>query len=118
MVATADDKIEAQGLCYLLLDDDGRIAHDYQFNPTVDEAAELAKRYLAPWNEADAGPRRSSLAELWTADCAYVDAQTQTCGFEQLAARAAAVHRSLAANGRILAPAGRSQRHHDVAHIG
>jgi hypothetical protein len=118
MVATADGKIEAQGLCYLLLDDDDRIAHDYQFNPTVDEAADLAKKYLAPWNEGDAGLRRSSLAALWAPDCSYFDAQTQTRGLEQLAAKAAAVCCSLAANGQILAPAGRSQRHHNVAQIG
>jgi hypothetical protein len=118
MVATADGKIEAQGLCYLLLDEDDRIAYDYQFNPTVDEAADLAKKYLAPWNEADAGLRRGSLAELWAPDCAYFDAQAERRGLEQLAAKAAAVHRGLAANGQILAPAERSQRHHNVAHIG
>jgi hypothetical protein len=118
MVATADGKIEAQGLCYLLLDENDRIAHDYQFNPTVDEAADLAKNYLAPWNEADAGRRRGSIAALWAPDCSYFDAQTQTRGLEQLAAKAAAVHDGLATHGRTLAPAGRSQRHHNVAHIG
>jgi hypothetical protein len=117
MVATADGKVEAQGLCYLLLDDNDRIAHDYQFNPTIDEATDLAKKYLAPWNEADAGRRRGSLAELWAANCAYFDVQTRTRGLQQLAAKAAAVHRSLAAHGQILAPAERSQRHHNVAHI-
>jgi len=118
MVATADGKIEAQGLCYLLLDENDRIAHDYQFNPTVDEAADLAKKYLAPWNEADAGRQRGSLAELWVADCSYFDVQTQTRGLEQLAAKAAAVHDGLATHGQTLAPAGRSQRHHNVAHVG
>jgi hypothetical protein len=116
MVATADGKI--RGLCYLLLDDNGRIVHDYQFNPTVDEAADVAKKYLAPWNEADAGLRRTSLAELWAPDCAYFARQAETRGLERLAAKAAAVQRGLAANGQILAPAERSQRYHNVAHIG
>jgi hypothetical protein len=118
MVATADGKIEAQGLCYLLLDDDGKIVNDYQFNPTVDEAADLATTYLAPWNEADAGRRRGSLAVLWAPDCVYFDAQTEMRGLEQVAAKAAAVYSGLAASGQILTPAGRSQRHHTVAHIG
>jgi len=118
MVATADGKIEAQGLCYLLLDDNDRIAHDYQFNPTIDEAADLAKTYLAPWNEPDAGRQRGSLAALWAPDCAYFDAQTETRGLEQLVAKAAAMQHGLAARDQILAPAERSQRHHGVAHIG
>jgi len=118
MVATADGKIEAQGLCYLLLDDNDRIADDYQFNPTIDGASDLAKKYLAPWNEPDAGRRRGSLAALWGPDCAYFDAQTQTRGLEQLAAKAAAVQHGLAARDQILSPAERSQRHHNVAHIG
>ncbi len=118
MAVTADGKIEAKGLCYLLLNDSGRIVHDYQFNPTVDDAADLAKKYLAPWNTADAALRRSSLTELWAADCAYVDAQMPTRGLEQLAAKAAAVRGSLVAQGQVLAPAARSQRHHNVAHIG
>ena len=29
-------------------------------------AADLAKRYLALWNEPDADPRRGMIAELWT----------------------------------------------------
>jgi hypothetical protein len=118
MVATAGGKIEAQGLCYLLLNENDRIARDYQFNPTIDEAADLAEKYLAPWNEADAGRQRDSLTALWAPDCAYFDAQMETRGLEQLAAKAAAVQHGLAARHQILAPAERSQRHHNVAHIG
>jgi hypothetical protein len=118
MVATGDGKAKAQGLCYLLLDADGRIAQDYQFNPSIDEAADLTKRYLAPWNEPDAGFRRSSLAALWARDCTYFDAKTQTRGLEQLSRKVTDAHRSFVGKGHVLAPADRSQRHHDVAHIG
>ena len=31
-------------------------------------AAELAEKYLALWNEPDAGQRRRTIAELWTQD--------------------------------------------------
>ena len=117
MAATADDRIEAQGLCYLLLDRDDRIARDYQFNPTVNDAADLTDEYLAPWNEPNEGLRQSLLAKLWTADCAYFDGKTETRGLGAVAEKIADVHRSLVANDHILAPAQRSQRHHNVAHI-
>jgi hypothetical protein len=117
MVATADGKVEAQGLCYLLLDDDRRIAQDYQFNPTVDDAIDLAQKYLAPWNEPDEGVCRSLLAALWAANCEYRDGHRKMRGLEQLIAGAAQTRRNLAADGRIMAPMGRSQRHHNVAHI-
>src|SRR5215211_3917816 len=35
-------------------------------------AAELAKRYLALWNEPDAGQRRRMIAELWTEDGRHI----------------------------------------------
>jgi len=118
MVATADGRIEAQGLCYLLSDGGGRIAQDYQFNPTVNDAADLANEYLAPWNEPDAGLRQTLLAKLWATDCAYFDRKAETHGLTAIAERVADAHRRLVAKGQILSAAGRSQRHHDVAHIG
>jgi hypothetical protein len=117
MVATAAGRIEAQGLCYLLLDRDGRIARDYQFNPTVNDAADLADKYLTPWNEADAGLRQRLLADHWTTDCAYFDGETETRGLAALAGKMTEAHRSLVAARHVLASAQRSQRHHNVAHI-
>lgn len=117
MVATADDRIQAEGLCYLLLDGDGRIAQDYQFNPTVNDAADLTDEYLAPWNEPDAGLRQSLLAKLWSADCAYFDGKAETRGLTAVAEKIADAHRNLVAKGQMLAPAGLSQRHHNVAHL-
>jgi hypothetical protein len=35
-------------------------------------AAELAERYLALWNEPDAGRRRRMVAELWTEDGRHI----------------------------------------------
>jgi hypothetical protein len=117
MVATADGSIKAQGLCYLLLDGNGRIAQDYQFNPAVDDAADLTSEYLAPWNEPDAGLRQSLLAKLCSADCEYFDGKAEIRGLTAVAEKIADARRSLAAKGHMLAPAGRSQRHHNVAHI-
>jgi len=117
LVATANGRIEAQGLCYLLLDDEGRIACDFQFNPAVNDAADLAGEYLAPWNEPDVGLRQGLLVKLWSADCGYLDGKAETCGLTAVAEKIADAHRCLAAKGHVLAPAGRSQRHHNVAHI-
>src|ERR671926_1811892 len=35
-------------------------------------AAELAKKYIALWNEPDAGQRRRMIAELWTQDGRHI----------------------------------------------
>ena len=35
--------------------------------------ADLADRYIAMWNETDAGRRRMLIANLWAADATYVD---------------------------------------------
>ena len=35
-------------------------------------ATQLAKKYLALWNEPDAGRRRQIIAELWTADGRHI----------------------------------------------
>src|SRR3546814_16177852 len=35
--------------------------------------ADLAERYIAMWNETDAGRRRALIAGLWAADATYVD---------------------------------------------
>ena len=36
------------------------------------ETAELAEKYLALWNEADADRRRRTIAELWTEDGRHI----------------------------------------------
>ena len=65
MLATDSGKVEANGLAYLLLDKDGRIVHDYQFNPSAHDAPDLAAKYLACRDETDAARRRTLIAELW-----------------------------------------------------
>lgn len=117
MIATADGKVEASGLCYLLLDGDGRVAHDYQFNPSANDAVDLARQYLAPLNQSDSQLRQKSLAEFWAEDGTLVCANAQTRGLGELSEKAAEARRRLAAEGLVLS-SDRSQRHHNVAHIG
>ena len=68
MVTVPDGHVEANGLSFLILDPDGRIKHDFQFNPTANEASDLVDRFLAMWNEPDPIVRRRQIAELWAGD--------------------------------------------------
>jgi hypothetical protein len=68
MVRLPGEEAEANGLCFLLLDWDGRIEHDYQFNPSANDASDLAERYVALLNEDNAMARRSQIGELWSPD--------------------------------------------------
>src|SRR5215469_10485236 len=65
MVSLPGEDVEANGLCFLLLDQDGRIEHDYQFNPSANNAGQLAERYIALLNEDNPTARRSQINELW-----------------------------------------------------
>ncbi|MET4701593.1 ketosteroid isomerase-like protein [Constrictibacter sp. MBR-5] len=38
-----------------------------------DAASDLIDRYIAAWNETDAGRRRDLIARTWTEDATYVD---------------------------------------------
>jgi hypothetical protein len=117
MIATSDGTVEANGLCYLLLDGDGRIANDYQFNPSTHDAVDLAGKYLAPWNQPDLKLRQKSLAELWAEDAVLVGTDAKLRDLGEISDNVAETQRRLITEGLILC-SDRSQRHHDVAHIG
>jgi hypothetical protein len=73
-------------------------------------AAELAEKYIALWNEPDAGQRRRMIAELWTDDGRHIlqppqeiraiaaqpgiglTAVLEARGYEQIEARAASAY--------------------------
>ena len=52
---------------------------------------QLADRYIAMWNETDAGRRRDLIAAIWTADGAYVDPMVQSNGHAGIDALVTAV---------------------------
>jgi hypothetical protein len=84
MVRLPGEEVEANGLCFLLLDRDGRIEHDYQFNPSANDASELAERYVALLNEDNAAVRRSQMNELWSPDCRFVSDESDKRGLREL----------------------------------
>lgn len=48
------------------------------------DAAHIADRYLAVWNEADPARRRALLAESWTADARYTDPLADVRGLDAI----------------------------------
>jgi hypothetical protein len=56
------------------------------------DAAHIAERYIAAWNETDAQRRQRLLADTWTPDATYVDPIQQGQGLDQISAMIGAVH--------------------------
>jgi hypothetical protein len=54
-------------------------------------AQDLAKSYIACWNETDPARRRSLIAETWTSDASYVDPMMKGEGREGIDAMIGAV---------------------------
>jgi hypothetical protein len=70
------------------------------------EADRIVDRYIAAWNETDAGLRGSLLAEVWGDDASYVDPMSAAQGREQFSAVIGAIHQAypgfrFALSGRI-----------------
>jgi len=111
MTAQPSGDATARGLSVLRLDQGGRIEADYQFNPTIADAEDLADRYFASWNERDSEARRRRLAELWRPDAVFIAADGEDSSFAELDAARGVSPREM------LVSAGRSQRHHNVAAV-
>ncbi len=56
------------------------------------DAAQLADRYIAVWNEADPALRRALLADGWADNATYVDPLMAGDGLEGIGALIGAVH--------------------------
>jgi hypothetical protein len=52
----------------------------------VSDVNELVGRYLAAWNEPDAGARGRAVAELWTEDGTYTDPLVAVAGHQAIEA--------------------------------
>jgi non-heme chloroperoxidase len=107
--------VEASGVSFLMLNPDGRIANDYQFNPTASDAEDLVARYVALWNEPDAESRRRQIATLFAPEGVHANETGTAKGHDLIAAETAAVQDAYVAKGFAFAPSGFSQAHHNVA---
>lgn len=56
------------------------------------DAAQVAERYIALWNEPDGAVRKALLAKDWTDDAVYIDPMAAAKGAEQIDAIIGGVH--------------------------
>lgn len=114
MVSLPDGKVEASGLTFLILDSDGRIRYDFQFNPTATEAEEFVERYLGVFNAPNADARRSRVTDVWAFDGAYITETSVTNGHSGIEAKASEVHDASCGRGFSFLSANSSHAHHNV----
>lgn len=79
---------------------------------------DFVERYVALWNEPDAGARRRIVEDLWTADGANYTQATQAVGYDALDARVTAAYEDYVGSGKYvfrthLPPV----RHHGVVKV-
>src|SRR5438309_10545626 len=74
---------------------------------------DLIDRYLATWNETDAGKRRALIDELFSVDATYVDPMAEAHGRDAIDATIAAVQAQFP--GFVFTPAGPVDAHHRQA---
>jgi hypothetical protein len=109
-----ESRVEADGLCFLVLAADGRIKDDYQFNANTNEPSEIVERYLAVWNENDPRIRQQQIAELWAPDARFVSETAVRGGWGALQAEALEAYGAHVVRGRYYVSANRTQHHHNL----
>jgi hypothetical protein len=117
MMTVPGGEVEANGLSFLVLKSDGRIIHDYQFNPSLNEAGDVVNRYLSVSTEPDAERRRRLITELWASDGAYITGALASCGIADIDAAITEARAACAAKGLVSSPPTNSQAHHHVAWV-
>ncbi|HEY2224431.1 nuclear transport factor 2 family protein [Actinomycetospora sp.] len=58
----------------------------------MSDFTDLARRYIAAWNETDPASRHGRVAALWAADGSYVDPLADVTGPDQITALIGGVH--------------------------
>jgi hypothetical protein len=74
---------------------------------------DLVSKYIAAWNETDAGARRDLIGEIWASDGRYVDPLADVAGPEQIDGLIGAVQTQFP--GLRFRLAGPVDAHHDQA---
>lgn len=114
LLTVPEGRVEANGLSFLLLDDNGHVQRDYQFNPSADEPNEIVDRYLAMMNEPDPAARQELIAALWAADGTMVRDFITRTGRAAILAESGDAHGVHVAQGRMFCSGRRTHAHHDV----
>lgn len=113
MVTVPHGQVADRGLSFLILDGNGRIQSDLQFNPTVNEAESFANRYLAVLREDNERVRRNRMIELWASDAVCVGEQAVTYGHTDLLNRLRDAQSAHVQKGSIFVSGKASQAHHN-----
>jgi hypothetical protein len=74
-------------------------AHSARQEIDMDEAQQLADRYVAVWNETDPERRRSAIAALWAPDGRHYVAAREAEGYEALEERIVGSHQKNVRDG-------------------
>jgi hypothetical protein len=79
------------------------------------DIAAIAARYLAVFNEPDAGPRRAAIEDIWRPDATEFVFEAQFHGYEELEARVLRAYQAFVATGKYTVQgAGDISRHDDI----
>ncbi len=82
------------------------------------ELLALVDRYVAVWNEQDAGRRRAGVAALWAEDGAHLTPALEARGHAAIEARIAAAHERFVRSGFTFAPLDNIDGHHRTVKFG
>jgi hypothetical protein len=113
MVTVPHGRVADRGLSFLILDGNGLIQSDLQFNPTVSEAESFADRYLAVLREEDEQIQRNRMIELWASDAVCVGEQAVTYGHTDLLNRLRGAQSAHVQKDSIFVSGKASQAHHN-----
>lgn len=116
MIRLADGAIEANGLSFLLHDANGRLRHDFQFNPSANDAADLNEQYVAVLNEHDPARRDWLIAEIFAPDAILHTPIGTYVGHGGISDGLTSCIGHPPGSGRFV-PGDLSQRHHQVARL-
>jgi hypothetical protein len=83
---------------------------------TMSDFTDLARRYIATWNETDPAARRALIDETWAADARYTDPLADVAGRDQIDALIAAAQAQFP--GMTFRLVGSVDAHHDQARFG
>jgi len=114
LVRRPGGEVEANGLSFLLLDADGRIRNDFQFNPSANDATELMDRQLAVMNAADRAGRLAALSCFWSADGELISEFGIARGVDRIEDHTTRLAEAVAGASRFVSGE-RSQAHHNIA---
>lgn len=101
-------------MSFLLLNADGRIERDYQFNPTVNEQSGIADRYVGMWNESDPVARCERISKLWATDARLVHGSAAREGHAAIADEVTNAHEAHDARGHQVWSANATHAHHNL----